>query len=571
MKKILLVGNPNVGKSVIFSRLTGVNVISANYPGTTVEYTTGSMRVGADKVKIIDVPGIYSLEPTNAAENVAREMIDAALADPDTIVLNILDATNLERNLNLSLQLLKKGLRVIVVLNFWDEAQHTGVLIDTQQLEKILGVPVLTTIAVTGEGIKELINRFADAAYSNYQYENTERWHEIGRIIDRVQVVKHRHHTFWEKIGDLTIKPISGILIALMILTVTFLVIRVIGEGLIKYLLDPIFYYYYFPLISRLVGLIPVVFFRNLLIGTTPQVLESFGLLTTGLYIPLVVVFPYLFGFYLVLSFLEDWGYLPRLAVLLDSMFHRIGLHGYSSIPIILGLGCKVPAMLATRVLETRREKLIATALIMMSAPCMPQTAMIVSLVMPYGVRYLVLIFALLISIALLTGFILNKIIHGETPELFVEIPPYRIPRLNILGRKIWLRMSSFVTEAIPLILLGVLIIGILEQFRVIHILIQIIGTPLKYLLGLPPETAPVMVSGFLRKDISIALLKPYNLTAEQLVIACLFLTLYLPCCATFFVMLKETGWRDTIRLFALMLGAGFLTGGILNLIFKVI
>jgi ferrous iron transport protein B len=571
MKKILLMGNPNVGKSVVFSRLTGVGVISSNYPGTTVEFVRGNMMLDDQKVDVVDVPGTYTLEPTNLAEKVALEMLNEAIGDKDIAVVNIVDATNLERNLNVTLQLLKKDILLIVVLNLWDEAKHTGITIDAKKLEEILGVPVMPTVAVTGEGIKELIGRLNEAKKSAYEYEDAERWHEIGKIIERVQTVRHRHHTFWERLGDLTIKPMTGILIAFIILFGTFTIIRFIGEGLINHLLDPLFNNYYFPWVARIVGLIPVPFIRALFLGTTPNVLESFGLLTTGLYIPLVVVLPYLFGFYLVLSFLEDWGYLPRLAVLLDSIFHRVGLHGYSAIPIILGLGCKVPAMLATRVLETRREKVIATALIMMSAPCMPQTAMIVSLVMPHGARYLALIFGVLIAIAVLTSFLLNGILKGETPELFIEIPPYRVPRLSILLRKVWLRLGAFFIEAIPLIMLGVFFIGILEQLKVINAVSVFFGAPLEHILGLPPQTALVMISGFLRKDVSIALLEPFNLGPEQLVVACIFLVLYLPCCATFFVMAKEMGWRDALRLLVILLGAGFLVGGTLNLILKII
>jgi ferrous iron transport protein B len=571
MKRILLIGNPNVGKSVVFSRLTGVGVISSNYPGTTVEFIKGNMKLDDQKIDVVDVPGTYSLEPTNPAEKVALEMLNEAIGDKDIAVVNILDATNLERNLNLTLQLLKKDIPLIVVLNLWDEAKHTGISIDAKKLEEILGVPVVPTVAVTGEGIKELIGRLKEAKRSAYKYEDAERWHEIGRIIEQVQTVRHRHHTFWEQLGDLTIRPVTGILIALVLLAGTFNVVRFIGEGLINYLLDPGFHKLYFPLAVRIVSLIPVPFIRTLLLGSTPNILESFGLLTTGLYIPFVVVLPYLFAFYLALSFLEDWGYLPRLAVLLDSIFHRVGLHGYSSIPMILGLGCKVPALLATRILETRREKIIAIALIMMSAPCMPQTAMIVSLVMPHGARYLALIFGVLIIIAVLTSFLLNKILKGETPELFIEIPPYRVPRPSILFRKVWLRLRSFFIEAIPLIMLGVFLIGILEQLNIINAAARIFGAPLKYILGLPPQTALVMISGFLRKDISIALLQPYNLLPKQLVIACIFLVLYLPCCATFFTMIREMGWRDAVRILVILLGSGFLVGGVLNLVFKII
>ncbi|MEW6687379.1 MAG: ferrous iron transporter B [Candidatus Edwardsbacteria bacterium] len=383
MRRILLIGNPNVGKSIIFSRLTGVQVIASNYPGTTVEFTKGYMKFEGERIEVIDVPGTYTLEPITPADKVAVEMLNKSIEDKDSIVINVIDATNLERNLNQTLQLLKKDIPVIIALNLWDEMKHIGISIDAEKLEEILGVPVVPTVAITGEGIKELIRRLSEARRSNYEFEDLERWHEIGKIIEKVQVVKHRHHTFLERLGDITVKPLTGIPTAIIILYGTFKIVRFIGEGLINYILAPLFSNFYLPLVTKAVhSLLPIKFIHNLFLGTTPDPLGSFGLLTAGLYIPLVIVLPYLFSFYLILSFLEDSGYLPRLAVLLDNIFHRLGLHGYSSIPVLLGLGCKVPAMLATRILETQREKIIAIALILMSAPCMPQTAMIVSLVL---------------------------------------------------------------------------------------------------------------------------------------------------------------------------------------------
>ena len=568
MRKILLMGNPNVGKSVIFSRLTGVNVIASNYPGTTVEYTKGYMRWGEEKVEVIDVPGTYTLEPTLPAEKVTVEMLRQAIEEKQSVVIDIVDATNLERNLNLTLQLLKKDIPVIVALNLWDEARHIGVDINIEELKKILAVPVVPTVAITGEGIKKLVETLPEAKKGNYQFENAERWHEIGRIVEKVQIVKHRHHTFLERLGDFTVRPLSGIPTAIIILFLTFKIVRFIGEGLINYLLNPLFNNFYLPLVTKAVDtLLPIKFIHNLLLGTTLDPLGSFGVLTAGLYIPFVVVLPYLFSFYLALSFLEDWGYLPRLTVLLDNIFHRLGLHGYSSIPIILGLGCKVPAILATRILETRREKIIAIALILMSAPCMPQTAMIVSIITPYGGNYLILIFGLLFIVAVITSFILNKLLKGETPELLIEIPPYRVPQLSILFKKVWLRLSSFILVAVPLIILGIFLISILDLLGAFSFASRTLGRPLTFILGLPPETIFVIVTGFLRKDISIALLSPFHLTPEQLVVACIFLVLYLPCASTFFVMARELGWRSALKLVAILFASGLLVGGILNLI----
>jgi len=570
MKKILLMGNPNVGKSVVFSRLTGINVITSNYPGTTVEFTKGHIKLGNEAIEVIDVPGTYTLEPILSAEEVAVEMLKRATEAKDSIVVNIVDATNLERNLNLTLQLLKKDIPVIVALNLWDEAGHIGVSIDVEKLQRILGVPVVPTVAITGEGIKKLVETLPEAKKGDYQFENTERWHEIGRIVERVQIVKHRHHTFLERLGDFTVRPFSGIPTAIIILLLTFKIVRFIGEGLINHLLNPLFNDFYLPLITKMVDtILPIKFFHNLLLGTTVDPLGSLGVLTAGLYIPLVVVLPYLFSFYLALSFLEDWGYLPRLAVLLDNVFHRLGLHGYSSIPVILGLGCKVPAIFAARILETRREKLIAIALIMMSAPCLPQTAMILSIIAPFGGNYLFLIFSLLLLVSIITSIILNKLLKGETPELLCEIPPYRIPKLSLLMRKVWLRLSSFVREAVPLIILGILFIAILDLSGVIDYVSRILGVPIFYILGLPPETVVVMISGFLRKDVSIALLAPFNLSPQQLIIACIFLVLYLPCIATFSVMVKELGLKDAVKLIVILFFSGLLVGGILNLFFK--
>jgi len=215
--KIVLMGNPNVGKSVIFSRLTGTSVIASNYPGTTVEFLKGTMKLGKEKVEVFDAPGVYSLEPTSKAEEVAVKILEGG-----DLIINVVDATHLERNLYLTLQLLEKNIPIIVALNLWDESKHKGIEIDKEKLENLLGIPVVPTVAVTGEGIKELVSRIPEARAGNLKLTDDERWKKIGEIIKEIQKVSHRHHTFIETLGDASVKPLTGIPIALGILLLTF-------------------------------------------------------------------------------------------------------------------------------------------------------------------------------------------------------------------------------------------------------------------------------------------------------------------------------------------------------------
>lgn len=569
--KILLMGNPNVGKSVVFSRLTGLDVISSNYPGTTVEYTQGTAWVENQRVQIIDVPGAYTLEPTNKAEEVALEML---LNEKPDLVVNVVDATNLERSLYFTLQMLEKGIPAIILLNKWDLAKWKGISINIEELSGKIGVQVVPFVAVTGEGIKELLKAIKEVISAKYKPSKSipssddEKWKLIGEISRHVQTIVHKHPSFLEKLADACIKPLTGFPIAFGILVLTFYAIRFIGESLINYILNPIFNNIYYPAITYIVNLIfPAGILHNLLLGVTPKVMESFGVLTTGIYIPFVIVLPYILSFYFVLSFLEDLGYLPRLAVLLDNALHKLGLHGYAAIPLVLGLGCKIPAMLSVRILETRREKIIAMALIIMMAPCMPQSAMIISMLGKHGLKYLAVVFGILFVVSIISSSILNRMLKGEAPELFVEIPAYQLPRMLPLFKKLWMRVKSFIFEAIPLIILGVFLVNVLDIIGFINLISKFLGPVIVNLLGLPKEVASVIILGFLRKDISIALLAPFNLSAKQLVVASTFLVLYLPCLATFFVLLREIGMKDTLKIVILTLFVAFLVGAILNLI----
>ena len=298
INKIVLMGNPNVGKSVVFSRLTGAKVIASNYPGTTVDFTKGKMKIDGKHAEIIDAPGTYSLEPTNKAEKVALKMLGEA-----DVVINVVDATNLERNLYLTLELLEKNVPVIIALNLWDETKHLGIHIDEKKLEELLDIPVIPTVALTGEGINKLVSKINEAKTPEHIKPTSEegRWIEIGSIIKNVERVEHRHHTLRDKISDLTIKPITGLPIALGIIFFAFWIVRLIGENIITYIFDPIFDNLYLPLVNQLGEWIGAGYLYNFLISQTYgeiDFVESLGMLTTGIYVPVGMVLPYIIAFY---------------------------------------------------------------------------------------------------------------------------------------------------------------------------------------------------------------------------------------------------------------------------------
>ena len=566
--KILLMGNPNVGKSVVFSRLTGVRVIASNYPGTTVGYTSGKMKLGDDIADVIDVPGAYTLEPASEAEEVARKMLDTG-----DVVINVVNATNLERNLNLTLQLLEKGVPVIVALNMWDDTRHYGININLDKLRELLGVPVIPTIAVTGQGVKELAANIPRAVSRPQPVRShDERWKVIGNIVEQVQQITHRHHTWRERLSDATIKPISGGIIAMGVLAASFYVIRLIGESLIAYVFEPLFNNLWLPVLSNLSDALGGGgFFHDIivgkLIGGEVDFVQSFGLLSSGLYVPIAMVLPYIVAFYLILGILEDTGYLPRLAMLVDTLMHRLGLHGYAIIPTLLGLGCNVPAILSTRILESKRERFITATLISIAVPCAALQAMIVGLVGEQGAQYVVIVYATLFIVWLILGFVIARVSKGFSPELLIEIPPYRLPPWRAVLQKLWMRMYGFLKEALPIILGAVFFINILYYFGVFEAIANFTAPVITGLLGLPKEAVSAIVVGFLRKDVALGMLAPLGLSADQLVVSSVVMAMFFPCIATFIVLLRELGILNLLKAIGIMIVASLAVGGLLNVI----
>jgi ferrous iron transport protein B len=570
MMQILLMGNPNVGKSALFSRLTGTHIIASNYPGTTVGFTKGYLKLGEERAELIDVPGNYTLEPSSKAEEVAVEMLKEG-----DLIINVVDATNLERNLNLTLQLLERQTPVIVALNMWDDTKHRGINVDVAKLEELLGVPVVPTVGVTGQGVRELVRRLPEAkvpknarTYSN----SDERWARVGDIVSHVQSLSHRHHRWYEHLEDASSHRVWGIVIALLVLFATFWFVRFIGEGIIGYAANPLRDLLWTPVLMKLsVALGGGGFWHNILIGNLIggqiDYYQSFGLLSTGLYIPLGAVLPYIIAFYLALGILEDVGYLPRLAVLMDTIMHRLGLHGYAIIPTILAFGCNVPGIMATRILESRKQRFIAATLISIGVPCAALQAMIMGVVGQKGLGYVAMVYASLFISWVITGLILNRTVKGFNPELLVEIPPYRLPPWRVIGQKLWLRVSGFVKEALPIILGTVLVVNILYTLGVFNALGNIAAPVLTGLWGLPKDTIAALMVGFLRKDAAMGMLGTLALTAKQLVISSTVLAMFFPCVATFVILARELGIRDLFKAVGIMIAAVLVMGALQNLI----
>jgi len=563
-------GNPNVGKSVIFSRLTGTSVTSSNYAGTTVEYKKGLFKHDGKNVELIDVPGTYTLDPTNKAEEVAVEM----LREGD-LVFNVVDATNLERNLNLTLQLLEQNIPVVILLNMWDETHHQGINIDLDKLREELQVPVIPTVATTGNGLKKALEYLDYREIKEFKQKTSEeRWVEIGHIINDVQQIEPKHHSTKEIMEEYTLKPWTGIPIAAVVLYLTFMVIRFIGEGIINYIANPFFTGPYQRLLMRFSQFLTEgSFLHDLLIGqlVNGQIdfEQSFGLLTTGIFIPFAAVLPYIISFYFVLSLLEDSGYLPRLAVLVDNVMHKVGLHGFSIIPMILGFGCNVPAALAARNLDSKREQFIASTLMSISIPCMAQTAMIIGLVGAFGGIYVFFVFAALFIVWIIVGLLLNYFLPGYSSDLLIEIPTLRLPLLDIVFKKLWMRITNFLKEAIPFVLLGVLAVNALYALGFFNFLTRMIGPLFSVLFGLPKDVISALLMGFLRKDLAMGMLAPLDLTLKQLIIASTILTVYFPCVATFIILFRELGLKNMVKSASIMVVTAVSVGTILNLGFN--
>ncbi len=595
-KTIVLAGNPNVGKSVFFNALTNRYVEVSNFPGTTVDISHSSL--GEDL--LLDTPGIYGVSSFNDEERVARDVILQA-----DIVINIVDALHLERDLFLTQQLIDMEIPLVVALNMMDEATQHGVRIDRQALERLLGVPVVPAVAVKGEGIEKvkaaalskatqgnkvpriaalvepyrerfssvaeaLLYLEADAMVGTSRPEaKTEqrqeeiyliRRHRVNEIVAAVVQESTEGATFAARLGQMMLRPVTGLPLLMLGLVAMYYFIGVfIAQVVVDFTEEVVMEGYYAPLIEGLVG-------RLFAPGSiTGYVLAGeYGLLTMTVVYLLGLLMPLVAGFYFSLSIMEDSGYLPRVATLMDRLLVKMGLNGRAVIPIILGLGCVTMATITTRLLGSKRERIIATALLGIAIPCSAQLGVIFGMVAPLGPYYLILYLVTIGLVFVGLGAIMEKVLPGRSTDLLIDLPVLRVPRLGNVLHKTYGRTIHFIKEAFPLFAVGALMISMLNISGLLIKIQESMRPLVNGWLGLPPEAATAFIMGIVRRDFGAAGLYALPMTAGQTLVSLVAITLFVPCIASILVILKERGFKDGVLIWVGSFIAAFLVGGLL-------
>jgi ferrous iron transport protein B len=643
---LLIVGSPNVGKSVLFNHLTGIYATVANYPGTTVEVMRGKTRLGDQTVAIVDTPGMYNLLPITEEERVARAML---LDELVRVVVHVVDAKNLERMLPMTLQLIEAGRPVILVVNLMDEAERLGLQIDITGLQARLGIPVIGTALATGRGRREIkqaihtaliTNSMATGSQTTTQlvrypevveeilaeieqhleltYPLTRRAiallylqgdAEIRRLVAgqepeqaaaieemfsshpvktsqalRLAVAKaqrqaaveilatvfhqadSRNTPFAARLSDILIRPITGLPIFLAVIFLLYQFIGVLGaQVLVEWLETVVFEAHINPWINSFVDTwIAWPALRDLIGG-------EFGVVTLGLRYAFAIVLPIVATFFLAFSLIEDSGYLPRLALLIDRVFKKIGLNGRAVIPLVLGFGCDTMATITTRTLETRRERVIATLLLSLAIPCSAQLGVMLGL-MAGQPALLVVWLAVMSGVFLLTGYLAARLVPGEKPVFYIELPPLRLPRPRNILVKTYTRMEWYLREVFPLFILASLLIWIGRLIGLFELAVDAL-VPIVRWLGLPEQTAVAFLFGFFRRDYGAAGLYDLQATmnSAQLLVAVVTMTLFIPCIAQFMVTVKERGWKTALGMAVFIFPFALLVGGMLSSLLRLL
>ena len=561
--KIALVGNPNVGKSVVFGRLTGRYATVSNYPGTTVTITTGRALIGAEVCDVIDTPGVNALEGAlSEDERITKRLLSTGGAE---LVVQVADARNLRRALMLTSQLADAGLPMILVLNMVDEAHTRGITIDAEGLSARLGIPVVEAVAPEGRGVAELRGALPSAArvvgtrpagVSHIDWASS-----TAAEFRRINVVSAGR--LREAINRAVREPLTGLPILALVLYATYLFVGVFGaQTLVGALEDHLFNGFINPAATTAAGFIPVPLIRDFLVG-------NYGLVTMGLTYAMAIVLPVVTTFFLMFGFLEDSGYIPRLAIFSDRLFRSMGLNGKAVLPMVLGLGCDTMATMTTRILGTPKERLIAITLLALGVPCSAQLATIMGILGGISVWALLLLFGVVLSQMVLVGFLAARALPGDRSDFILELPPIRLPRLRNLATKTALRVRWYLGEAVPLFLVGTALLFVLDRTGALDLLTSAARPVVTGALGLPSESAGVFVMGFLRRDYGAAGLFKMShdgsLTAVQSVIALTVMTLFVPCVANLLMIVRERGVRTGMAILAAVTAIAIGTGAVLN------
>lgn len=607
--RFALIGQPNCGKSTLFNQVAGYKAETGNFSGTSVTFTESNVRVLGKVVELVDLPGTYTLAGTNPAE---REVFNYLASHSVDAVINVIDASHLSQALELTLELLEMQRPVVVALNMMDEARRLGLKVDGPHLQELLGVPVLPMIASRGRGVRDV---FTTALRAGEQKINARRipfgpevdecvisladcldgsaeplpattaaikliegdsilekrvvalQPELGPIIQQTRRFlesKHGAEAIWifggerharaakisqdiisqgerrltwrDRLDDVLLHPLLGYVALVLILYVFFQVVYRVGSVLETPLIG---------FFDRINGQLQVWFSGSAFLA---YVLTG---VLQGIAGGVAIVLPYLTPFLLGLGLLEDIGYLPRVAFLMDALMHRLGLHGKAIVPFILGYGCNVPAIMSTRILEEKRDRYVAAALSTL-VPCAARLAVVFGLVAFYlGPNLALVIYLFNLFVIALTAKVLTRILPEDSPGLIMEMPVYRMPTLRTMAAKAWFRIREFIVEAWPVLIAGSIVLALLNFFNLAQFF-NVLFRPLSWLLGLPQQVGVPLIFGVLRKELSLIMLHQALggvelkdvLSSTQMVTFSVFVVFYIPCLATLTVIKKELGTK---------------------------
>jgi ferrous iron transport protein B len=633
----IFIGQPNCGKSTLFNAVAGHRAQTSNFPGTTVKHTHSLANIAGRLLNIIDLPGTYSLNPADPAEKVALRHL--FLEKPD-IVINVVDASLLGRSLELTLELIEMEIPMVVALNMTDLAQKKGMVIDAAKLEAFLGVPVIPTIASHGRGIKELLEaafmcmdtkcRGKRPAWSgdvesvveelmallpeDFPYVANKRFTAVQMLesghlfcsefleginpalkksLDEIRarleakrrmpayevIAAERHHlslkifeqtskvlrrtkrSFAERVDDVIMHPWLGYPILILVLLGFFLLIFKVGGPLETLLLQPF---------SSVKALLEAHLGNAWLFHLADGLLQGIG---GGL----AIVLPYFLPLLVLMALLEDVGYLARAGFLLDTFMHRIGLHGKSVSPFILGFGCNVPAIVSTRILESRRDR-IMTSLLIPFIPCSARTTIILALIAFYlGPLWALGFYIANIFFLAVLGRVLSLFFKTSSPGLILEIPGLKIPSVKNVLLKVYFQFKSFVQFAWPLLIAGSIVLGLLQSLHWDVIINGVLSPLVAGALGLPRELGVTLIFGFLRKELSLLMMLQalgvgYEnvlaaVTRNQLVVFTVFISFFIPCLSTFAILWKEMGKKIAFLSAALSVSVAILVSTLVRFV----
>jgi ferrous iron transport protein B len=649
---LCLVGNPNVGKSVIFGHLTGRYVTVSNYPGTTVEVARGRASrtilhelagapdaLPADGFEVIDTPGVNTLIPVSEDEKVTRDIL---LAHPGSPVVQVADCKNLRRALLITLQLAELGVPVVLALNMMDEARSRRVEVDVERLSAILGVPVVPMVATRKSGLKALVESLSQARVprlaARYDLEiesalrriiellpptagdtgrgiaimlaagdttmgdwvrarldkpaieelnaiiaglarkqleavsyavNRQRLAAVGGLVDQVfRAPAARAVALSSRIGALAMHPVWGVVMLIVVLAAVYEFVGVFGAGtLVGWIEEGLFGKILNPAATRLVdAILPVAFLRDLVVG-------EYGLLTMALTYGIAIVLPIVFTFFLAFSVLEDSGYLPRLAVMVNRGFQYMGLNGKAVLPMVLGLGCDTMATLTTRILDKPKERVLVTLLLALGVPCSAQLGVVFGMLGQAGPAAAAVWGGVILGVLFVVGWLAAKVLPGECSAFVLELPPMRMPQLGNIVVKTMARIEWYLREALPLFVVGTLLLFALDKLKLLGAIVRSAEPIVVGLLGLPAAASQAFILGFLRRDYGaagfFALQRAGGLDRVQVVVALVTMTLFIPCIANWFVMVKERGLRTALWMTAFIMPFALGMGGLLNAILR--